>query len=122
MKSWIKGQFIRLSYATLHQVDRITMAMPTDDHKIRLNVPFNEKDQAKALGATWDAAARAWFIPARKDRSKFKRWLPMCDFVDGQGWVTCGAQNLVIIEGSKDSASGVQKCTNCGAHIPFGFN
>ena len=41
-----------------------------------LVVPFAEKDEAKSMGARWDAAARKWYIPSDKDRESFKRWLP----------------------------------------------
>lgn len=40
-----------------------------------LVVPFAEKDQAKALGARWDAASRKWYIPSGKDATAFARWL-----------------------------------------------
>ena len=32
--------------------------------RIYLNVPFAEKDAAKALGARWDAKARKWYVPS----------------------------------------------------------
>lgn len=41
-----------------------------------LVVPFAEKDDAKGLGARWDAAARKWYVPLGKDLEAFKRWLP----------------------------------------------
>lgn len=41
-----------------------------------LDVPFKDKDQAKALGARWDAAARKWYAPDGKDVALFKTWLP----------------------------------------------
>lgn len=31
--------------------------------RIWLDVPFSEKDEAKALGASWDAAAERWYAP-----------------------------------------------------------
>jgi hypothetical protein len=31
----------------------------TDEERVWLDVPFAEKDQAKALGARWDPQARA---------------------------------------------------------------
>ncbi|RZU45234.1 exodeoxyribonuclease VII large subunit [Fluviicoccus keumensis] len=40
-----------------------------------LQVPFPEKDQAKALGARWDPMERKWFVQA-EDLSPFKRWMP----------------------------------------------
>ncbi|WP_321276453.1 exodeoxyribonuclease VII large subunit [Thiomicrorhabdus indica] len=41
-----------------------------------LNVPFSQKDEAKALGARWDAIARRWYIPqALLNKSdKFSKW------------------------------------------------
>jgi hypothetical protein len=44
--------------------------------QITLDVPFAEKDEAKALGARWDAQARSWYIDASRDPAPFSRWLP----------------------------------------------
>jgi len=44
------------------------------DSKIYLNVPFAQKDEAKALGARWDAIKKKWFVPADKDITLFARW------------------------------------------------
>lgn len=41
-----------------------------------LQVPFTQKDQAKALGARWDALARSWYLPEGLDESLFAAWLP----------------------------------------------
>ena len=35
--------------------------------KIYLNVPYAEKDAAKALGAKWDAAKKKWYVLGDKD-------------------------------------------------------
>lgn len=43
--------------------------------RVYLNVPFKEKDEAKALGARWDRRERSWFIPSDVDSSPFKKWL-----------------------------------------------
>lgn len=42
--------------------------------RINLNVPFEEKDEAKDLGARWDPTARCWYVPAGLDPSPFARW------------------------------------------------
>ena len=42
--------------------------------KVYLNVPFAEKDAAKALGAKWDAIKKSWYVPAKGDLSLFSRW------------------------------------------------
>ena len=44
--------------------------------KIYLTVTFAEKDEAKALGAKWDADAKKWYILPSSDASKFTKWLP----------------------------------------------
>jgi len=44
------------------------------ESKIYLNVPFAEKDAAKALGARWDAGNKKWYIPADKDITLFEQW------------------------------------------------
>lgn len=41
-----------------------------------LKVPFEEKNQAKALGATWDDKAKAWYIPEGLAKDPFTQWLP----------------------------------------------
>lgn len=43
--------------------------------RVDINVPFAEKDEAKALGAWWDAVARTWYVPAGKDSRPFGKWL-----------------------------------------------
>lgn len=42
-----------------------------------LDVPFPEKDEAKALGARFDFRDRKrWYVPAGMDPAPFERWLP----------------------------------------------
>lgn len=40
-----------------------------------LNVPFAEKEEAKQLGARWDAAKKKWYVPLGTDLEPFSRWL-----------------------------------------------
>lgn len=44
--------------------------------RIYLECPFRDKDDAKALGARWDNAKRAWFITEFDDFTLFMRWIP----------------------------------------------
>lgn len=44
--------------------------------RLYLTVAYAEKDQAKALGARWDAMARRWFVPEGLNADAFTRWLP----------------------------------------------
>lgn len=39
-----------------------------------LAVPFAEKDEAKKLGARWNAERRSWYVPSGIDISLFSRW------------------------------------------------
>jgi len=41
---------------------------------IALKVPFNEKDQAKALGARWNAESKHWYVPQGIDAAPFQKW------------------------------------------------
>jgi hypothetical protein len=44
------------------------------DSKTYLNVPYAQKEAAKALGARWDAARKKWYVPAGKDIALFSQW------------------------------------------------
>jgi hypothetical protein len=46
------------------------------DERLILNVPFEEKDEAKQRGARWDPAARTWYAPPGLPGGRFARWLP----------------------------------------------
>ena len=39
-----------------------------------LNVPYEQKDTAKQLGARWDPGAERWYVPAGTDPAPFDRW------------------------------------------------
>jgi Domain of unknown function (DUF5710) len=42
---------------------------------INLKVPFNEKDQAKSLGARWNAETKLWYVPQGVEAEPFEKWL-----------------------------------------------
>lgn len=44
-----------------------------------LAVPYSEKDEARAMGARWDANQRVWVVPAGKDAGAFSKWFPIPD-------------------------------------------
>lgn len=46
------------------------------DAVVMLEVPIEQKDEAKALGARWNPDARSWYVPAGRDATPFARWLP----------------------------------------------
>lgn len=49
-------------------------SVPSATDKRFLNVPFKQKDEAKALGAKWDRQQQSWYIPSGLDRSAFAKW------------------------------------------------
>ena len=40
-----------------------------------IDVPFAEKDEAKALGAKWNPKIKKWYVEKRKDYYKFEKWI-----------------------------------------------
>jgi hypothetical protein len=43
--------------------------------RTNLQVPFADKDEAKQLGARWDAARKLWYVENKADMSPFARWM-----------------------------------------------
>lgn len=44
--------------------------------RLRLNCPFQEKDQVKALGAKWNPEEKKWVVAdTRENRATFEKWL-----------------------------------------------
>ncbi|NDY73133.1 antirestriction protein [Desulfobacter hydrogenophilus] len=51
--------------------------------RMYINVPYSEKDEAKALGAKWDKQEKSWFVESEIDQAPFKKWLePAQDSLD----------------------------------------
>lgn len=54
-----------------------------------LDVPYQEKDEAKALGARWNPDMKKWFVENKRNYYKFKKWFPknfaehyiVCDYI-----------------------------------------
>lgn len=44
--------------------------------KTYLVVPIEQKDRVKNLGARWDPARHAWFVPDGVDLAPFIAWVP----------------------------------------------
>jgi len=69
--------------------------------RTNLQVPFADKDQAKKLGARWDAARKVWYVENKTDMAPFSRWAPS---PHGQSGV--GEQPPKNISGNKFQAAG----------------
>lgn len=44
--------------------------------RVKLNVPYAEKDQAKRLGAKWDPTEKVWFVTDSDNLWSFLKWMP----------------------------------------------
>lgn len=52
------------------------LELEEDDEDTYLDCPFEDKDEAKDLGAMWDQDKRKWFVPAGEPLEPFRKWLP----------------------------------------------
>lgn len=50
--------------------------MQTSSERTYLAVPYEEKNEAKVLGAQWDKEAKAWYVPPGVDLVPLEKWLP----------------------------------------------
>lgn len=66
--------------------------------RIMLNVPYQEKDEAKKLGAKFDWKARTWYYENISETHLFERWLNKANII---------CENLYILGMSR-------KCYRCG--------
>lgn len=56
-------------------IARVSYEPKPAPHRMNLNVPFADKDRAKAIGAKWDKSRKTWYIGPDQDMKKFSRWL-----------------------------------------------
>lgn len=58
----------------LEQEKNMDIKKTTEKDVTYINVPREEKDEAKLLGATWDRNNKCWFVPTNKDIDLFSKW------------------------------------------------
>ena len=73
---------------------------------INIKVPFNEKDQAKSLGARWNAEVKLWYVPQGLDAAPFEKWLS-------------SAPNLALNLAPAQAAVRLVEQSKSGANTPF---
>jgi hypothetical protein len=71
-----------------------------------IDVPYGEKDEAKSVGARWDSARKKWYVPDKRDYSKFQKWI----LGDDEEQCTVLCDHFYIAEGE-------QKCFKCREQI-----
>lgn len=67
-----KGQL-----ASVQSEQNTDNAMPQgsgQSDKTYIHVPYREKNEAKAIGASWDRGQQSWYIPAGIDQTLFSKW------------------------------------------------
>jgi len=74
-----------------------------------LYVPFEERDQARQLGAQWDADGKCWFIDSVLDPAPFNRWLDSSPQSSDESYSIASDQAFLL------SAS--TRCWKCNAPI-----
>lgn len=42
---------------------------------LKLNVIYQEKEEAKSKGAFWDTDNKIWYVPVHKNYNDFKKWI-----------------------------------------------
>ena len=72
--------------------------------RIDLQVPYAEKDEAKRLGARWDAANKVWYVPDGIDPASFREWVPQ-------------EPTINMRSGSYFIAQSMTSCWKCGRCI-----
>lgn len=66
-----------------------------------INIPYNEKDEAKKLGAKWNPNVKKWYVTDRRNYCRFSKWI-LRDCEDA----LIVFNNIYIIEGE-------QRCWKC---------
>jgi hypothetical protein len=61
-----------------------------------LDVPYADKDGAKALGARWNPTRKRWYVPDGVAVEAFEKWLPKGGASTSQGRVDAYAAKIVI--------------------------
>jgi hypothetical protein len=78
--------------------------------RTNLKVPFAEKEEAKKLGARWDATRKIWYVEDKEDLSPYSRWSPSpqtlsdTDAPTGKPPVTRAQSTGKVIVGSQYTA------------------
>lgn len=73
-----------------------------------INVPYKERNEAKALGAKWDRAEQTWFVPKGISLNKFAKW---------SGESVAVTEEKSLVASAKEITSGVGERQNLA--VPY---
>ena len=85
-----------------------------------LNVPYAEKDEARALGARWNPARKRWYVPPGVAVEPFEKWMKG---VDGGGRKDAAAAQLAVGANYVDlghDCNPFEPCAQCGERLADG--
>ena len=68
--SWVGGDYQRQDSSKEEEFIDIR------EEEFVLEVPFEEKEDAKSFGCKWNKDLKKWFVPKGVDVNKFKKWHP----------------------------------------------
>lgn len=106
---------------------------PAMPERVYLDVPYAEKNQAKALGAAWDREAKAWYVGPKGDKEALlARWGkantvtqpeldPFTEFAQALEGAGLLLQGIPIMDGElrRVSVEGDAKGERSGAYVGF---
>ena len=88
-------------------------AVSSIEERFYINVPYAEKDKAKALGAKWDPLKKSWYIPKELNQSNFEKWITQNNNENAEGNIR--SIGFFIVES-------LESCWNCKQTTPvFAF-
>jgi len=84
---YLTGPELKQAVVQEQEAVQVTVQMPSlqgevesqmniSNERVYLAVPYEEKEEAKALGARWDKEAGAWYAPPGIDLSQLEPWIP----------------------------------------------
>lgn len=64
----------RIAVEESRKAQQNQMAPAAQADKMLIEVPYKQKEEAKALGAKWDRQEQSWFVPPGIDPAPFAKW------------------------------------------------
>ena len=75
-----------------------------------LNCPFAEKDEAKSLGARWDAQKKRWYVQDVQDLGPFARWI-------SDGGAAAASAPRARADSAAPVRTGPKEAPHCGCDV-----
>lgn len=65
----------RIASEQAQKVQQAQSGVDAAADRVMIDVPYKQKDEAKALGAKWDRQEQSWFVPPGIDPAPFAKWV-----------------------------------------------